>query len=59
VLPVLLQLFNRPGSDVFIYLLNTRAGGLGVNLQTADVRGRQPANRLAFVVAVAFHGVQA
>ena len=31
-----LQLFNRPGSDTFIYLLNTRAGGLGVNLQTAD-----------------------
>lgn len=30
------QLFNRPGSDVFVYLLNTRAGGLGVNLQTAD-----------------------
>ena len=31
-----IQLFNRPGSDVFVYLLNTRAGGLGVNLQTAD-----------------------
>lgn len=31
------QLFNRPGSDTFVYLLNTRAGGLGVNLQTADV----------------------
>ncbi len=30
------QLFNRPGSDTFVYLLNTRAGGLGVNLQTAD-----------------------
>ena len=30
------RLFNRPGSDVFVYLLNTRAGGLGVNLQTAD-----------------------
>ncbi|KAL4421455.1 hypothetical protein ABPG75_010746 [Micractinium tetrahymenae] len=31
-----IKLFNRPGSDMFIYLLNTRAGGLGVNLQTAD-----------------------
>ncbi|PRW60864.1 SNF2 super family [Chlorella sorokiniana] len=31
-----IKLFNRPGSDTFVYLLNTRAGGLGVNLQTAD-----------------------
>jgi len=28
--------FNRPGSDVFIYLLTTRAGGVGINLWTAD-----------------------
>ncbi|KAF8640689.1 hypothetical protein AX17_000345 [Amanita inopinata Kibby_2008] len=28
--------FNRPGSDVFIYLLSTRAGGVGVNLYSAD-----------------------
>ncbi len=28
--------FNKPSSDVFIYILNTKAGGLGVNLQTAD-----------------------
>ncbi|KAK1228665.1 hypothetical protein PQX77_008318 [Marasmius sp. AFHP31] len=28
--------FNRPGSDVFIYLLTTRAGGVGINLFTAD-----------------------
>ncbi|KAK2461624.1 hypothetical protein APHAL10511_006087 [Amanita phalloides] len=28
--------FNRPGSDVFIYLLSTRAGGVGINLYTAD-----------------------
>ncbi|KAJ7102108.1 SNF2 family DNA-dependent ATPase [Mycena belliarum] len=28
--------FNRKGSDVFIYLLTTRAGGVGINLFTAD-----------------------
>lgn len=28
--------FNKPGSDVFIYLLTTRAGGVGINLWTAD-----------------------
>ncbi|GLC46024.1 hypothetical protein PLESTB_001026800 [Pleodorina starrii] len=31
-----MQQFNKPGSDIFIYILCTRAGGLGVNLQTAD-----------------------
>lgn len=31
-----IEQFNRPGSKDFIYILNTRAGGLGVNLQTAD-----------------------
>lgn len=30
------QCFNRPGSEIFIYLLSTRAGGLGINLATAD-----------------------
>ncbi|KAJ0976197.1 hypothetical protein J5N97_018162 [Dioscorea zingiberensis] len=29
--------FNLPGSDMFIFLLSTRAGGLGINLATADV----------------------
>lgn len=29
--------FNSPGSETFIYLLSTRAGGLGVNLASADV----------------------
>ena len=29
--------YNRPGSDKFIFLLTTRAGGLGINLTTADV----------------------
>ena len=28
--------FNAPDSDVFVFLLSTRAGGLGLNLQTAD-----------------------
>jgi len=28
--------YNSPGSDKFIFLLSTRAGGLGINLQTAD-----------------------
>ncbi|KAJ6627101.1 SNF2 family N-terminal domain-containing protein [Mycena sp. CBHHK59/15] len=28
--------FNREGSDIFIYLLTTRAGGVGINLFTAD-----------------------
>lgn len=28
--------FNRPDSDMFLFILSTRAGGQGVNLQTAD-----------------------
>lgn len=28
--------FNAPNSPIFIFIMSTRAGGLGVNLQTAD-----------------------
>ncbi|KAF7799325.1 hypothetical protein EIP86_010557 [Pleurotus ostreatoroseus] len=28
--------FNKPDSDVFIYILSTRAGGVGINLWSAD-----------------------
>lgn len=32
----LLRLFNAPNSEFFCFILSTRAGGLGLNLQTAD-----------------------
>ena len=32
----LLEDFNMPNSPYFIFLLSTRAGGLGLNLQSAD-----------------------
>ncbi|XP_062307157.1 probable global transcription activator SNF2L2 isoform X2 [Osmerus eperlanus] len=32
----LLQKFNEKGSQYFVFLLSTRAGGLGLNLQAAD-----------------------
>lgn len=32
----LLALFNKEDSPYFIFILSTRAGGLGLNLQTAD-----------------------
>lgn len=32
----MLKAFNAENSDYFIFMLSTRAGGLGLNLQTAD-----------------------
>lgn len=32
----LLKKFNDPHSEYFLFLLSTRAGGLGLNLQSAD-----------------------
>lgn len=34
---VMINDYNREGSDKFIFMLSTRAGGLGINLATADV----------------------
>ena len=31
-----IDLFNSPGSDIPVFLLTTRAGGLGINLTSAD-----------------------
>ena len=35
-LPQAMEHFNAPGSADFAFLLSTRAGGLGINLATAD-----------------------
>jgi hypothetical protein len=33
----MIDAYNAPDSDRFVFLLSTRAGGLGINLYTADV----------------------
>jgi SNF2 family DNA or RNA helicase len=32
-----MEIFNAPNSEKFAFLLSTRAGGLGINLATADI----------------------
>lgn len=34
---VSINAFNEPNSSKFVFMLSTRAGGLGINLATADV----------------------
>ncbi len=41
-----MKLFNAPDSPVFIFLLSTRAGGLGINLTSADTVSSLNANLL-------------
>lgn len=31
-----IDMYNAEGSDKFLFLLSTRSGGLGINLQSAD-----------------------
>ena len=31
-----MQAFNKPDSEFFLFILSTKAGGFGINLQTAD-----------------------
>lgn len=33
----MIEAYNKPNSEKFVFLLSTRAGGLGINLATADI----------------------
>lgn len=44
-----IETFNKPGSEKFVFLLSTRAGGLGINLATADVVILYDSDWLAFL----------
>lgn len=37
VFQISINAYNEPNSSKFIFMLSTRAGGLGINLATADV----------------------
>eukprot|EP00644_Phytophthora_capsici_P016041 jgi/Phyca11/528256/estExt2_fgenesh1_pm.C_PHYCAscaffold_280011 len=41
----MMEEFNAPGSSKFAFLLSTRAGGLGINLATADIVDLQAMDR--------------
>ncbi|KAI8799742.1 P-loop containing nucleoside triphosphate hydrolase protein [Cladochytrium replicatum] len=33
---LLIRLFNQPESDIFVFMISTRAGGMGINMTAAD-----------------------
>jgi len=37
IFQIAIDAFNAPNSEKFVFMLSTRAGGLGINLATADV----------------------
>ncbi|KAG5023899.1 hypothetical protein JHK85_020241 [Glycine max] len=47
-----IEAFNKPGSEKFVFLLSTRAGGLGINLATADVVILYDSDWLVFLLIV-------
>lgn len=47
--------FNKPGSEKFVFLLSTRAGGLGINLATADVVILYDSDWSVFLTSISFY----